>query len=225
MTTSRTRKGRTATHAPTAQNPLQFCIEFVLDETGSMARVQKQTVAGFNEFLSEQKTAPGDCRLSLTKFEGGAIRCSIQSVNIGLIPDMSLKTFCPGGGTNLYDAIGDRIEALQDRLRSWAIQPNVLFVVMTDGEDNQSRYFDQNMIFKLITQNRETGWTFAYMGAGQNAARIGLDMGFRDSEITCFEQANIENVFRDFSAATTVYRTAMSATATNVSHTAATASR
>lgn len=213
MTTKqRPRRARSASvHVAQPSPSLQFCIEFVLDETGSMSRVQRQTVAGFNEFLSEQQAQEGDCRLSLSKFESGSIRCPVQGMDIGLVPPMSLKTFRPGGGTNLFDAIGDRIEALEDRLSSWAVKPQVFFVVMTDGGDSMSTFFNSDMIFRMVTQKRDSGWTFAYLGADRNALQIGRNLGFRDSEITCFEQANIENVFRDLSAATTVHRASVTA--------------
>lgn len=208
MTTKqRPRRARSASvHVAQPSPTLPFCIEFVLDETGSMTRVRSQTVAGFNEFLTEQQNVEGDCRLTLSKFENGNIRCPIENLGIGLVPPMSYRTFIPGGGTNLFDAVGDRIEALEDRLAQWADHPQVFFVVMTDGGDTMSQYFNADMIFKLVTQKREAGWTFAYLGADTRALTIGRDMGFRDSEITCFEVANIENVFRDLSASTTVHR-------------------
>ncbi len=210
MTDKRPRRARSArVHIAQPSPASQFYIDFVLDETGSMNRVKLQTVAGFNEFLAEQQAQEGDCRLTLSKFENGSIRCPIESLAIGLVPQMTTTTFQPGGGTNLFDAVGDRIEALEDRLASWTVKPNVFFVVMTDGGDTMSRYFNAEMISQMVARKRREGWTFSYLGADPcEAVQIGRDMGFEEREITTFEATNIQNVFRDLSAATTVHRAA-----------------
>lgn len=66
---------------PTNSSPLTL-IEFILDETGSMSSCRESTISGFNEYINSQRTAPGNCVLSLTKFDvrgggfllGGAVR-------------------------------------------------------------------------------------------------------------------------------------------------------
>ena len=197
---------------PLAKNPnKQFAIEFVLDETGSMQRVLRQTVAGFNQFVEEQRAQSGDCRLSLTKFESSSLRTPYENLPISYVPEMNVKTFCPGGGTNLYDAVGLRIDRLAERLGEWKDHPDVLFVVMTDGEDNGSRYFNAKMVADLVHQHRKLGWAFAYLGAGRSAHQIGLEMGFTEGEIRTFDQVDIADTFRDFSTATTVYRSSRTA--------------
>lgn len=201
-------KGRRATARVTQpqSTPSQFCIEFVLDETGSMGVVHGPTVGGFNDYVDEQRAQPGACKMSLTKFESGNLYTPYEDLDVSLVPMMTDRMFVPGGGTNLYDAIGDRIEALAERLATWTEQPRVLFVVMTDGDDNQSRYFNADRIFRLVTEHREKGWAFAYLGADQDALRIGRDLGFRDGEIKSFASAQIRETMRELSAATTVFR-------------------
>lgn len=197
---------RVTAHAP--NTPKTFCIEFVLDETGSMGMIHGPTVGGFNDYLDEQRVQPGECKISLTKFESGRLYTPFEDLDIALAPTMTDRMFCPGGGTNLFDAIGDRIESLDERLQKWSEKPNVLFVVMTDGQDNQSRYFDEDMIFRLVTEHREAGWAFAYLGADQNALEIGKRLGFRKDEIKSFASAEMRETMRDLATATTVFRTA-----------------
>lgn len=179
-----------------------------------MTKIRRQTVAGFNEFLSEQKRASGIARMSLTKFEGGYLRTPYQDADLSFIPEMTMNSFVPGGGTNLFDAVGERIETLAERLSNWSVQPDVLLVVMTDGGDTCSQYFNAQMIANLVAQYRDLGWGFAYLGSDANAERIGQSMGFQRGEIRLFENANIEETFRDLASATTVYRAAKSAGAT-----------
>lgn len=212
--TKRTRRGRSAlAHAtgPVQSPSSLFCLEFVLDETGSMSSIRRQTVAGFNEFLREQQSAEGSARMTLTKFEGGSLRTPYQDVDLSFIPAMTTQSYVPGGGTNLFDAVGERIETLAERLQSWNVQPDALLVVMTDGGDTCSKYFNAQMISNLVARYRNLGWGFAYLGSDANALRIGQTMGFNSGEIRCFENTNIEETFRDLATATTVYRAAKAA--------------
>lgn len=213
----KTSSGRRATVCePQNQSPT-FFIEFVLDETGSMSSCARQTVAGFNEYLEEQRNGIGACKFTLTKFQSGALHIPYDSIDIGFIPPMTDQTFVPGGGTNLYDAIGDRIEELAKNLETWTVKPNVLFVVMTDGQDNQSYTHSPVSIAALVSRYRELGWGFAFLAANQNATWVGNQMGFRPGECKTYETAQMQETMRDLSQATTVYRAAASAgTATEI---------
>ncbi len=55
----------------------------------------------------------------------------------------------------------------------------VVFVIMTDGEENSSKEFSRDKIFKLIDEKKGLGnWTFAFLGADQDAyAAIGISAG------------------------------------------------
>lgn len=211
--TKQTRRG-SRNRATKITNQLPTFVEFVLDETGSMGSCAMATVAGFNDFLSEQRKITGDCYLSLTKFDTSGLKTPYQDVDLRLIPDMLSSMFCPGGGTNLYDAIGHRIKALSGRMSSWAVKPNVLFVVMTDGEENGSRQYNLQSIRSLIEQYNGAGWTFVYLGANQNAVKVGESMGFRSGNCKSFATEKMRETMQDLSAATTVYRAAASTATT-----------
>jgi hypothetical protein len=204
---SRGRRAATRVIEPTP-SPI-FHIEFILDETGSMHGCKAQTVAGFNDFLDEQRKNPGQCRLSLTKFQSNQLHTPYDSLDLGFVPPMTDRMFVPGGLTNLYDAIGDRIDALSEKLKSWTQKPNVLFVVMTDGQDNLSWEYNPASIRALLGLCREQhGWGFAYLGANQNAVSVGKTMGFLQTECRTFETAEIRQTMQELSRATTVYRAA-----------------
>lgn len=189
-------------------------IEFVLDETGSMSRVKNPTIGGFNEYLTEQQSQPGACQMTLTKFEGGRLVTPYQDLDLPFVPKMTPQTFNPGGGTNLFDAIVARIEARKTLLASWTVQPSVLLVVMTDGQDNLSRYNVAN-VRPMIEQVQSEGWTCVYLGADQNALSIGSALGFLPGNIKSFASAEMEETMRGLSAATTVYRSAVTSGATS----------
>lgn len=188
-------------------NPTPLCIEFVLDETGSMSLCRAATVGGFNDFLAEQKQIEGECLFTLTKFEGGNLTTPYQDLDIGFVPEMNENMFVPGGITNLYDALGIRIQAVKAKISDWSVQPKVLIVVMTDGGDNASTTYNAKSIHEQVQALEESGqWTFVYLGANQNALSVGSKMGFDEGNIRSFETAEMRETMRDLSAATTVYR-------------------
>ena len=207
--TKRTAKQRRVIAAVESQT-LPLCIEFILDETSSMNKIATQTVDGFNDFLNEQRDIPGECRMTLTKFSNRTQRVPYEDLDLNYVPDMTMRTFVPYGGTNLYDTIGFRAHELSKRLEKWSVKPRVLFVVMTDGDDNQSRTHDTGTISEFIEQNPE--WTFVYLGADQDALSIGEVLGFPEGNIRSFASEEIQHTMQDLSAATTVFRSATTAT-------------
>ena len=59
-------------------------VSFVLDETGLMQSVKKETISGFNEYiqpLKDEKSA-GDIRFTLTKFNSGKIEVVHDSIKL-----------------------------------------------------------------------------------------------------------------------------------------------
>jgi hypothetical protein len=195
--------------AQTCAPVIPVSVEFLLDETGSMSRIKNATIGGFNDYLKEQQDQPGTCQMTLTKFEGGRLVTPYEDLDIGYVPKMTTSTFIPGGMTNLFDAIVERIRRRKEALKSWSVSPNVLLVVMTDGDDNCSKN-NINEVRGLIEQVTADGWTCVYLGADQNALYIGQQMGFHPSNIKSFASAEMEETMRDLSNATTVYRTAAS---------------
>lgn len=180
-------------------------IEFLLDETGSMADCHGQTVSGYNAFLSEQRQDPAPCFLTLTKFDSRGQKTPYVDLDVRLIPPMSPHMFVPGGGTNLRDAMADRIEALRTRLQTWAEPPHVLFIVMTDGDDNCSRLQDRDVAGRLREQEA-AGWTFVYLGSTPHALATAARLGFAAGNCRKYSTAEMHATMSDLAAATTVYR-------------------
>jgi hypothetical protein len=54
----------------------------------------------------------------------------------------------------------------------------ILFVTFTDGLENQSVEYTREMIFDLIGKREVEGWTFAYLGANQDAYAVGQKIGY-----------------------------------------------
>ncbi len=183
-------------------------IEFLLDETGSMSSCRDATIGGFNEYLVNQKQQPGKCLLTLTKFDTNGLRTPYVDLAIQMAPDLNYDTYTPSAMTNLYDAIGNRVLALEKRIaeQNWAEKPHVLFVIMTDGEDNSSREFTAASIKEFNAKREKDGWTFVYLGANQDAWTVGRTMGMAQGNTMSYDTAKTKGTMRRLSEATTSYR-------------------
>lgn len=183
-------------------------IEFLLDETGSMGAHRAATISGFNAFLEEQQKNPGQCLLSLTKFASCGNLTPFVDVDVTMVPAMNMRTFEPRSSTNLRDALGQRVRELETRLASWTVKPQVLVVVLTDGQDNASRIYSHPMIRDTIVAHEAMGWTFVYLGSDAAALQAARDMGFQPGNTKRFSNEEIHQTMETLAHATTVFRAA-----------------
>jgi len=88
----------------------------------------------------------------------------------------------PRASTPLYDAMGRGIldlEAWLARQPDGARPGKVIFVVVTDGQENASREFDRKRVNRLVKAKKHLGWDFVFlsadMGAFEDAGQVGVD--------------------------------------------------
>lgn len=153
-------------------------INFVLDKSGSMDMIRQATISGFNEFKNDQSREEGDAFFTLTLFDT-TFATVCEAVPVREVPDLDLDSYLPGGGTALFDAIGHAMRVTDDFVA--ANKPGqVLFVIMTDGEENASREFSRDRIFQMIQDRQKlSGYEFIYLGANQDSYAAGIEMGLR----------------------------------------------
>ena len=150
-------------------------IVVVLDRSGSMGSIAPATVQGFNEFLNEQQNAEGEAFITLVQFDD-SYEMNYQGVPVKNVSPLILgESFVPRGSTALLDSIGKTIENLKtDR--------DVVFVIITDGEENASTTYKREAINKMIaTCEKEEGWKFLFLAANQDAIRAGNSIGIRSA--------------------------------------------
>jgi uncharacterized protein YegL len=159
-------------------------ITIVLDRSGSMAAVADDTIGGFNQFLLDQKRAPGSGVLTLVQFDN-EYQFVHSAKPLSEVPPLSSATFIPRGSTALLDAIARAIGETHERIAKTdeSDRPGtVIFVILTDGHENSSREATVDTVFKRITEQQEQrGWKFIFLGANQDAikaaARLGIGAG------------------------------------------------
>ena len=207
-------------------------ISLVLDETGSMVSCYDSTISSVNDYLGSQKTAPGVAKVNLYTFSsmclyGGNMRSFSMTADMQTVRDtgkdirpvfenrpiadvgfLSKENYRPHGGTNLYDAIGVTIRAIEDQLVPLDTIPNVLVVIITDGDENASREYTLDAIKVLIKQKEGEGWTFIYLGANQDAFAVGSTFGLSKGQTMSYDTTAMVGTMATLSASTTTYRNA-----------------
>lgn len=157
-------------------------IAFILDRSGSMSGIVAETIDGFNRFLTDQQSLPGEARLTLVLFDD-QYEVPVGSRPVAEVAPLDRKTYTTRGCTALLDAIGRTIDQLGKRLAAMpeAERPGkVIVAILTDGLENASRHHDLADINRMITHQREVySWEFLFLGANQDAiataARMGID--------------------------------------------------
>lgn len=159
-------------------------IHVVLDRSGSMNSVRRDIIGGFNAFLAEQRAHPSDAWLTLAQFDD-QYEIVLDHVSLGDVPELDETRYVPRGGTALLDAIGRTINAAHATIAALpeAHRPGkVVFLIMTDGEENQSREFRRSDVVSLIeTRQTVDDWQFVFVGADLasigEAGRLGFSAG------------------------------------------------
>lgn len=146
-------------------------VSFVLDETGSMQVCKSETISGYNEYIKKLADEHKNIRFTLTQFNASKLQVIHDAVKIKDVPELTDETYRPDNLTPLYDAIATTIKHTEKKAKD---NP-VLFVVMTDGEENASREYDFRSVQALIAE--KDSWTFVYLGANQDAWVVGTKMG------------------------------------------------
>lgn len=161
--------------SPATKKAKTLVVNFVLDETGSMSTVWDATISGFNEYVSDLRKQGEDILFTLTKFNSEAVDVVHEAVPIKKVVALNRDNYRPMALTPLYDAVAASIRATEGRVNG---KEPVLCVIQTDGQENASREYNTlDKIRALIEQKTREGWTFAYLGADQDAWAIGGQMG------------------------------------------------
>lgn len=160
----------------------------VLDSSGSMGSIKRETIKGFNENLEtiRVETENMETKISLVTFNDPE---NIQEViwleDVHTVEPLTEKSYKPDNMTALYDAVGYTVEKFQDEVEL-SSNDGVLLVIVTDGQENSSRKFTQERMKKMLGGLEEhPNWTITFIGANQdvmlNTGAMGIDYGTGNS--------------------------------------------
>lgn len=160
----------------TRKHTLKTEIIAIIDASGSMASLATETIASFNKFLDEQKTVPGEGRMTVARFDT-SVYPIYSGVPLSAAPHLNKQTYLIGGYTALYDAIGATLNGEGARIAKEAWADKVICVIVTDGLENASKEYTNEQIKKNIAHAEQHGWSFIYMGANQDAFSVSANLG------------------------------------------------
>ena len=164
-------------------------IVFILDRSGSMHGLEKDTIGGFNSLIEKQKKVDGEVLISTILFDntGKVIHDRIDLKNIRFMTD---KDYVTGGCTALLDAVGNAIHHIGNihkYARKEDVPEHTLFVITTDGMENASRFYGYEKVKKMIErQKKRYGWEFMFLGANIDAIDVANNLGIDESRAVNF---------------------------------------
>lgn len=81
---------------------------FILDRSGSMAGLEKDTIGGFNSMIAQQKAAEGDALVSTVLFSNES-KVIHDRIDVRRVEPLTERQYVACGCTALLDAIGGAI--------------------------------------------------------------------------------------------------------------------
>lgn len=155
-------------------------IVFILDRSGSMAGLEKDTIGGFNSLISKQKKEKGEAVVSTILFDD---RSEVLHDRIPLerIEEMTDSDYYVRGCTALLDAIGGAIHHIGN-VHKYAREEDrpekTLFIITTDGMENASKEYTYDKVKQMVErQKSKYGWEFIFLGANIDALEVADSFG------------------------------------------------
>ena len=155
---------------------------FILDRSGSMSGLERDTIGGFNSMIEKQKKEEGEVVVSTVLFDNESVVIH-DRLPLDKVPRMIEEEYFTRGCTALLDAVGGAIHHIGNvhkYARKEDVPEKTMFIITTDGYENASRRYDYDKVRKMIERQKEKyGWEFLFLGANidavETASRFGID--------------------------------------------------
>jgi von Willebrand factor type A domain-containing protein len=158
------------------------------DRSGSMGRIHEEVEGSFDAFIAEQRKLTSELSDTVTvtlwqfddtQQEHASIKLVYAHIPLSDVPPMRIVG---RGMTPLYDALGVAITDTGTKLANVPQDErpdNVIFVVMTDGQENASKEYNSAQVREMVTHQRDVyKWDFHFIGVGIDAWDTSRNLGF-----------------------------------------------
>jgi hypothetical protein len=185
---------------------------FIVDQSGSMAGLENQTITGFNSQLttiqSLKTELPNQEFLCSLTFFNDEVQDRIQFGQVDAILPLTRQNYLPSGSTALLDAIGKSIYSIKNKFGKELSEDeiSIVLVIITDGYENSSRLYSYHDVANLIKQLDETGkWTFSFLGADFDAIHTSKMLNIRSENVINFSKSQYSGAMDDVSESIRTY--------------------
>lgn len=145
---------------------LKNYVAIVLDRSGSMDMIRKQTVDAFNSMvqtIQEKSQESGqETSVSLLTF-GNNAKWEFFDQDVATLKPIGYSDFNPNGMTALFDGVGTTIDRLRQVADSEDENVSFLVITITDGGENASSRYDATQVNKFLKLTQSTDrWSYAF---------------------------------------------------------------
>lgn len=158
------------------------------DHSGSMASLSRAAARDYNDNIASIQEAASsqkqDTIVSVVECGGNhgiPIRRVITNSNVSTLQPLAESAYHTGGGTALFDSIGELIEMFEQVPDANNQDVSFLIMAVTDGEEQHSRKYNARSLAAKIREKQATDrWTFVFrvpVGYGRKLAALGIPDG------------------------------------------------
>ena len=165
-------------------------IVFILDRSGSMGGLEKDTIGGYNSMIAKQKTEEGEAVISTVLFDNET-EVLHDRVPLSKVEPITEKEYFVRGSTALLDAVGGAIHHIGNvhkYAREEDVPEKTLFIITTDGMENSSRQYTYDKVKKMVERQKEKyHWEFIFLGANMDAVSVANNFGVDRNHAVTYE--------------------------------------
>ena len=163
--------------APT-EKATSMDLVLILDKSGSMYGLEKDTIGGFNSMLDKQRQTDLTVKVTAIMFNN-QVSTIYDRTALKKVKNLTDKDYTPQGTTALLDAVGNTLSKMKALPDIAAKGNKVLVVITTDGKENASKEWTHDKVKKLISELQGKNFEFVFLGANIDAAETAETIGIK----------------------------------------------
>ena len=187
--TETTEKEKPAEQQKKTEKATSMDLVLILDKSGSMYGLEKDTIGGFNSMLDKQRESDLPVKVTAVMFNN-AVSTIYERTDLDKVKNITDKEYTPQGTTALLDAVGNTLSQMKTLPDIDAKGNKVLVVITTDGKENASREWTYAKVKALISELQEKNFEFVFLGANIDAAAAAQNIGIKRENAVKYKNTN-----------------------------------